>query len=181
MQSRFYHFCGMHSFVSGPLFQYVALQQAYSTARPEARPSPPRRFWRPGRPRPRPRGQSARPRRRRRPRPALAGVVVMYVFIAVAVPAGGARRSHVPGPARSSASLLWTSSSQRAPRCSGRPRRWHPTLLRLRRHCRRRNSTAGKLPTAYQVTAELRCPAPIWPLVRHKLCQDIGQVVRGGL
>ena len=37
------HFCGMQSFVSGPLVQFASLQQAYKTAQPEVRPSPPRR------------------------------------------------------------------------------------------------------------------------------------------
>ena len=41
MQFRVCNFCGMQSFVSGPLFQFVSLQQAYKTALPEVRPSPP--------------------------------------------------------------------------------------------------------------------------------------------
>ena len=52
---------------SGPLFQFASLQQAYKTALPEVRPSPPWRCQR--RPLPCPGGQRARPRRRRRPRP----------------------------------------------------------------------------------------------------------------
>ena len=61
------HFCGIESFISGPLFQYSSLQQAYKTARPEVRPSPPRRCRRHvlGAA-----GATFCPRRRSRPRPA---------------------------------------------------------------------------------------------------------------
>ena len=39
---QFCRFWCMYSFVSGPLFQFAFLQQAYKTARQEGRPSPPR-------------------------------------------------------------------------------------------------------------------------------------------
>ena len=118
-------------------FNSPLLQQAYKTARPDVCPSPPpapaatsfRRHRR--RSRPRPRGQRARPRRHgRRPRP--------------------------PAPAAASARCRrccsLSSPSQRSPLLRrGRPRRWRPPRPRLRRHCRRRNSTAGNLPKAYQI------------------------------
>ena len=128
---QFCHFCGMQSFVSGLLF--VSIRLFYS-----------RHTKLPGR-------KCARPCRRRRPRPALAVVavvrcrrdVVVPALAVVAVPAGGARRGHVPRARRR--------------RCCGpllrrgRTRRWRPPRPRLHRHCRRRNSTAGNLPKAYQI------------------------------
>ena len=73
----------------------------------------------------------------------LFAVVAVPALAVVAVPAGGARRGHVPRARRR--------------RCCGpllrrgRPRRWRPPRPRLRGHCRRRNSTAGNLPKAYQI------------------------------
>ena len=103
---QFCHFCGIQSFVSGPLFISICLFYSRHTKLP---------------------GQKcARPRRRRRPRPqapsapsarccrccslsspsqqvapaaaasrALVGVAVVDLFFAAAVPAGGARHGHV--------------------------------------------------------------------------------------
>ena len=138
---RFCHFCGMHSFVSGPLLQicrFTAGKQncpagsapvpaealrtpATATSRGAARNSSPpvpaaasflrRRRHVPGGSAP---ILAAGAARRRWPRPALAGVAVVYVFFNAAVPAGGACCPVLrPRPARSSASLLWTSSSPR--------------------------------------------------------------------
>ena len=63
---QFYHFCGMQSFVSGPLFQFASLQQAYKTARLKC--ARPRRCAAGAGNRGRG-GQRARPRRRHWPRP----------------------------------------------------------------------------------------------------------------
>ena len=136
-------------------FNLPLLQQAYKTARPEVCPSPP----------PAPAGPASGatgaghghvpggsapvlaaaacrpvPARRRLPRPALAVVAVVAVVRCRRRPSAHCRRHpsrwrHVPRARRR--------------RCCGpllrrgRPRRWRPPRPRLRRHCRRRNSTAG--------------------------------------
>ena len=173
--------------------KFAALQQANKTARPEARLSQPRRCGR--RPRPRPGGQRALPRRRFRPLPAscAAGATSQGAARPSSPPAppAGAGRGQ-----RSQASPLCTSSStrpspQEAPaaqccghvlharlrRCCGpllhhgRPRRWRSPRPRLRLHCRRRNSTAGKLPKAYQIMRN----AATWKMNRYLCSAKIGE------
>ena len=142
----------MHSFVPGPLFQFCSFTadirncpagstppaQATATSRGAARPSS-------------------------LPRPALASVAVVYVFFAAAVPAGGARRGHVPRARRR--------------RCCGplrrrgRPRRCRTPRPRLHRHCRRRNFTAWKLPEAYQIM----CNAATRKIDRYLCSAKIGE------
>ena len=99
----------MHNFVSGPLFQFAALQQAYKTALLDARrrrqplPRPGRqrarlRRRRRRRQRPRPGEKRARPRRRPLPRPPAPASPLCTSTLPrpPAVPAGGAPRGHVP-------------------------------------------------------------------------------------
>ena len=74
---------------------------------------------------------------------ALTGVAIEDVFFAAAVHAGGTRRGHVPRARRH----RFCGPLLRR----GRPSRWRPRRPRLRRHCRRRNSIAGKLPKAHQI------------------------------
>ena len=159
---QFCHFCGMQSFVSANfqvlyLFQLPLLQQVCKTARQEVCPSQPpapaaasfRRHRRRSRPRPGGQRPSSPPPpagpSRRRPRPALAVVAVVRCRCR---PSARCRR-------RPSSWLHVPRSRQR--RCCGpllrrgRPRRWRPPRPSLRRHCRRRNSTAGNLPKAYQI------------------------------
>ena len=156
---QFCHVCGMQSFGSGPLFQIAALQQAYKTAWPKVRPSPPvgrhcaagagqghvqggrapvfaagaGHGQLPAAPAPATATSRGAARPSSLPAPALAVVAVVYIFFATAVPAAGARRGHLPRALqrRCCGPLL---------RC-GRPHRWRPPRPRLRRHCSRRNST----------------------------------------
>ena len=172
---QFRHLCGMQSFVSGPLFISICLFYSRHTKLPGRKCARPRRRRRPrpasgatcaghghvpggsapvlaamaagrGRHRSQPPAQAAAAgtgHGQRSLSSLLFAVVAVPALAVVAVPAGGARRGHVPRARRR--------------RCCGpllrrgRPRRWRPPRPRLRRHCRRRNSTAGNLPKAYQI------------------------------
>ena len=164
---QFCHFCGMHSFVSGPLFQFASLQQAYKTARPNARRwQATATSWgavRPSSP----------------PRPASCAACAGHghvpggsaIVLAAAPAAASARRrrrcvrllrcssprgwhSPRPHPARSSASLLWTSLSMRQSRQVSPAAATSASALRASKF----HSTAGKLQKAYQIMCKSKRP-----------------------
>ena len=180
---QFCHFCGMHSFVSGPLFQFAALQQhtncpagrapvravsaaalpAPATSRGAVRPSsPPAQtaasfklavvaaasadacFTTAA-------GTHCGSAPAAAMSRALACVAVVDVFFSAAVPAGGARRCHVP----------------RA--------RWRRCCGRLRHHSRphryARSGQAGKLPKAYRIMLN----AATWKMNRYLCSAKIGE------
>ena len=125
---QFCHFCGMQSFVSGPLFQFASLQQAYKTARPEVRPSPLLRCRR--QPQPRPGGQRARGAARPCSPPASAATAGPCSPLAPAA-ASFRRRPRPPAPATASArcrrccSLSSPSQRRVSARCRRRPSARH--------------------------------------------------------
>ena len=159
---QFCHFCGMQglaaefrfSQLSGPLFisiaSFTAGMQNWTPLPAPAAPKAPVTATSRGTARPSSPPPPACPSRRR-PRPALAVVAVARCRRCCSLssrPSARCRRRpsrwrHVPRARRR--------------RCCGpllrrgRPRRWRPPRPRLRRHCKRRNFTAGNLPKAYQI------------------------------
>ena len=135
------HFCGMQSFVSGPLFISIRLFYSRHTKLPGRSlpgdvPVPAAGAGRGQLPAP-PAPVTATSQGAARPSSPLA--------------TASARCRRCCSLASQSQRSL-SSPSQRSPLLRrGRPRRRRPPRPRLRRHCRRRNSTAGNLPKAYQI------------------------------
>ena len=175
---QFCHFCGMQSFVSGPLFISIYLFYIRHTNLPCRKCARPRRRRRQllasGATGATPRGQRARPRRRRRPRPPARPRRRLRPRPASGTAGGGhghvqggnasvlvagaghsrcLRRPQTPAPAASVAVVR----CRRRPsaRCRRRPRGWRPPRPRLRR-LQRRNSTAGNMPKHIRKCAMMR-------------------------